>query len=627
VTSPPYFGLRSYGTEPVTWADGWTGELGQEPTSEQFIHHLVEIAAEVHRVLRDDGTFWLNIGDTYNSYNGNRGASQGVRKRSDPGRQKRPKGAGLTDPTIKHKNLMLVPGRLAKALQDAGWYVRNDAIWSKAGGNCPRCYYRIERGNTIPESAGDRFTRAHEYVWVLSKKDRGYFFDVEAVKDEGQTSRRRDVFHLTTQSFRGAHYAVMPEALADLAVRGATSAHGCCGSCAAPFKRVTKKGAELRKQQLAAGSNAAGDYTGTAQKDYDTHQAQDPSATKARILAGMKKIVTVGWTQTCKCENPSVVPATVLDPFSGAATTGVVTLKRGHHYVGIDLVEKNNAEIATPRLEATLAGLRAPDEIAYLQEGLHHGDALKLLHEVAPGSVRLVLTDPPYNTSRENNFATMGREGIDFDWDGDFDQEEWVRAADKALMPWGSIVIWNDWKNLGILAHLLMDLGYDVKRNMTWVKSNPMPRNTERSPVQAVEVGLWAVKPGTGNVKWVFNPKPPYETFVYHYPSPRPKQGRPRHQTKKPDELFMDLISTLTNPGELVLDPFSGGGTTVYAATRLGRRYMAFELHPDWYAESRRRLVEDVHPLEALAAVSFEEEPEIGETLTAPTRTVRISRG
>ncbi|MBL4847581.1 MAG: site-specific DNA-methyltransferase [Planctomycetes bacterium] len=123
-----------------------------------------------------------------------------------------------------------------------------------------------------------------------------------------------------------------------------------------------------------------------------------------------------------------------------------------------------------------------------------HGCAEELLPRVPSESVRLTLTDPPYNVSRPNNFQTMGRTGIDFDWDGDFDQLSWLEEAARALVPGGSIVIWNDRKNLGDLARALASLGFSVKAKLTWSKRNPMPRNRGRSFVPREEHGLWAVK-------------------------------------------------------------------------------------------------------------------------------------
>jgi len=530
---------------------------------------LVLICREIRRVLRDDGTFFLNIADTF--FGGS------------------PK--GIKDPWgLKKKDLCGVPQRLVLALQEDGWYWRTDGVWSKAGGNCPRCHFRIEKGSTKPESVRDRFTRSHEYLYLLAKKPK-YYFDVEAVKAEHTTSCRRDVFHISSQNFRGAHYATMPENLAKVGILGGTSEHGACAKCHAPYKRITQKGEVDRKKQKEMGSDASGDYKGENLKDYDGAGAEKASDLKRRILAGAKKITTVGWAQTCKCVDPGdPVPCLVLDPFSGAATTGAVALGYGRTYLGLELLEENNTEIAQPRLDAVLESLKAPVEIDYLPltSGIYQGNSEILLHRVQPGSVRLILTDPPYNVSRENNFHTMGRGGIDFSWDGNFDQELWVRLADKALMVGGNLVIWNDWKVLGLIAHLLLDLGYEVKRNLVWYKTNPFPRNIQSSPVQRTEIGLWAVKRTKKSTKWRHNLRPHqhYEDLVFRYPIPSSKKGRPRHETKKPDDMFREIIQIFSDPGDLILDPFSGGGTTAFAAEAEGRRHISFELEPKWYQEA-----------------------------------------
>jgi site-specific DNA-methyltransferase (adenine-specific) len=188
------------------------------------------------------------------------------------------------------------------------------------------------------------------------------------------------------------------------------------------------------------------------------------------------------------------------------------------------------------------------------KSAIYQGDALQLLEMVAPNSVRLVLSDPPYNVSQDNNLHTMGRRGIDFgQWDKTFDQIGWLEPAVRTLMPGGSMVVFNDWKLLGgIAAHLQM-LGLSVKRILRWKKNNPFPRNIERSFVQDCEYALWAVAPGG---TWVFNKRKDvgYERGEFEYPVVRGST----HPTKKPNALFSDIIKILSNPKDLVLDPFVG---------------------------------------------------------------------
>jgi site-specific DNA-methyltransferase (cytosine-N4-specific) len=187
VTSPPYWGLRDYGME---------GQIGAEMEMEQYISDLVSVFHEVKRVLRDDGSLWLNIGDSYTS--GNRGWRQADSKNLARGmsyRPPNPKG-------LKDKELIGIPWRLALALQADGWYLRSDIIWYK-----PNCQ---------PESVKDRPTRSHEHVFLLTKNE-DYYYDHEAVKEatatSGQFRSRRDVWAINTESSKEAHFAMFPPSL------------------------------------------------------------------------------------------------------------------------------------------------------------------------------------------------------------------------------------------------------------------------------------------------------------------------------------------------------------------------------------------------------------------------------
>lgn len=237
VTSPPYFGLRDYGVE---------GQIGLEQTPEEYVAKLTSVFREVRRVLRNDGTLWLNIGDSYAAQRsgthqpaetlaGGRGG-----KMADGSPVNRDRYAGY-NPTrnasmigLKHKDLIGIPWMLAFALRADGWYLRQDIIWQKL--------------NPMPESVKDRCTKSHEYVFLLSKSER-YFFDSEAIKEpaiskkpmgnkytdayaasdseEHRTSanllslaglkwekrNRRSVWTLPTKPFKGAHFATFPKDL------------------------------------------------------------------------------------------------------------------------------------------------------------------------------------------------------------------------------------------------------------------------------------------------------------------------------------------------------------------------------------------------------------------------------
>lgn len=230
VTSPPYFGLRDYGHD---------GQIGLEPTPDEYVERLVEVFREVRRVLRDDGTLWLNLGDSYSSSpTGSLSATPskmtGGRANQEAG-SKRPNKTGFG---LAPKQLIGVPWRVAFALQSDGWYLRQDIIWHKP--------------NPMPESVKDRCTKAHEYIFLLSKSPK-YYFDNEAIKEnavggtkgaassfkrigskrgiegvcpnsptathrenrndtryDGPTRNRRDVWTVATKPFKGAHFATFP---------------------------------------------------------------------------------------------------------------------------------------------------------------------------------------------------------------------------------------------------------------------------------------------------------------------------------------------------------------------------------------------------------------------------------
>jgi len=182
VTSPPYWSLRDYAAD---------GQIGMDEPLPVFIKSLVGIFAEVKRVLSDDGTVWVNIGDSYTS--GNRAWRAPDKKNAARAMQSRPP----TPEGLKDKDLIGVPWRFALAMQDAGWWLRSDIIWYK-----PNCQ---------PESVRDRPTRSHEHIFVFTKSER-YYYDVDAVC--GPNGRRlRDVWDINTVGYRGAHFATFPPEL------------------------------------------------------------------------------------------------------------------------------------------------------------------------------------------------------------------------------------------------------------------------------------------------------------------------------------------------------------------------------------------------------------------------------
>ena len=225
VTSPPYYGLRDYGC---------AGQIGLEATPDAYVARLIDVFREVRRVLRDDGTLWLNLGDSYKVHNGNRGASQGISGIINDAVPALPSGSGLTVKDCKPKDLLGIPWMVAFALRADGWWLRQDIIWHKP--------------NPMPESVTDRCTKAHEYVFLLTKSAR-YFYDAAAIAeraergdagsrfDQGKTAQHqldrqasgariddgrrnaRSVWPIATQPYSGAHFATMPPALAERCIK------------------------------------------------------------------------------------------------------------------------------------------------------------------------------------------------------------------------------------------------------------------------------------------------------------------------------------------------------------------------------------------------------------------------
>jgi DNA modification methylase len=251
VTSPPYFGLRDYGMD---------AQIGLEQTPDAFVAQLVEVFREVRRVLRDDGTLWLNLGDSYLGGGGfapdapcNQAREAGNAEawgKFNPAKMDRMASRTSAKPKriegLKPKDLIGIPWRVALALQADGWWLRQDIIWHKP--------------NPMPESVRDRCTKAHEYVFLLSKSER-YHYDADAISEQaihagriveydgtqknstasadprmrtriakdttvGDTRNRRSVWSITTQPFDGAHFATMPPELAETCIKAGCPSSG-----------------------------------------------------------------------------------------------------------------------------------------------------------------------------------------------------------------------------------------------------------------------------------------------------------------------------------------------------------------------------------------------------------------
>lgn len=298
VTSPPYYGLRDYGA---------VGQIGQEPTPDDFVDAIREVFRGVWRVLRDDGVAWLNLGDSYaGSGRGGNGGSplaaglhESVRDSGGVGRAWVPPPAGL-----KQKDLCGIPWRVAFALQADGWYLRDAIIWHKPA--------------PMPGSQRDRCTSAYEIIFQLTKSRR-YFFDLDAIKEA--TSAPRNVWTIASSGYKGAHFATFPVALPLRCIKASTSAKGCCPACGAPSERLTERVAisRARPNELTKRTGEAG--TGN-------HCANTVAGVEAK---------TIGWGPTCACGCDRVEPCRVLDPFNGAGTTGVACRRLGVDYTGCEL--------------------------------------------------------------------------------------------------------------------------------------------------------------------------------------------------------------------------------------------------------------------------------------------------
>jgi DNA modification methylase len=305
VTSPPYYGLRDYGTD---------GQIGLEATPDEYVARLVGVFRDVRRVLRDDGTLWLNLGDSYGT-----GAGRNDTDEANLARRSAAFGTGTGDGTgprdfipmrnpYKPKDLLGIPWMVAFALRADGWYLRSDIIWAKP--------------NPMPESVTDRPTKAHEYVFLLSKSAR-YFYDADAVREEYESGPVVDA----------------PQVLAPKGTGHRNRHNG----------HVGRGGAHATPEAYRhAGRNRRSVWTVPTQPFPGAHFAVfPPKLIEPCILAGSQPAgaerdsswVHNGW--------PGV--GTVLDPFCGAGTTGVVALRHDRSFVGVEL-NPVYAEMARERI-------------------------------------------------------------------------------------------------------------------------------------------------------------------------------------------------------------------------------------------------------------------------------------
>lgn len=219
-------------------------------------------------------------------------------------------------------------------------------------------------------------------------------------------------------------------------------------------------------------------------------------------------------------------------------------------------------------------------------------DNLIVLKNMEKESVDLVVTDPPYNISRDNNFTSMGRSGIDFgQWDKNADLFSWILQLNRIVKKNGSVFIFNDWKNLGDISRVLDENGFETKDVVRWEKNNPMPRNRDRRYVVDYEFGIWAVKKGS---KWVFN----RQNDSYDRPeiksglTPKSEKKWGTHPTQKPVFVMEEIIQRHSNEGDVIFDPFMGSGSTGVAAINTGRDFIGVELDNNYFEIAKNRIAE-----------------------------------
>lgn len=220
------------------------------------------------------------------------------------------------------------------------------------------------------------------------------------------------------------------------------------------------------------------------------------------------------------------------------------------------------------------------------------GDAIKEMENIHRDGIVVdaIITDPPYNISKKNGFSTLKkpRKGIDFgEWDKGFNQTSWIKPAIELLKNGGNIIIFNTWRNISYIANELEKNGCAVKDLIRWIKTNPMPRNMNRRYISDYEFAIWAVK---GNGKWTSNKD------KKGYLIPEIKTGtvsgreKTKHPTQKSIILMKKLIEIHTNEKDLVLDPFTGSGTTIDACTQLKRNFIGVEISEEYHNIAENRL-------------------------------------
>lgn len=288
ITSPPYWGLRDYGED---------NQIGLEQTPDEYVAEMVNVFREVWRVLRNDGTVWLNIGDSYASARDSKAVPDSLRNGNGTavGKAANRNPANLKSAGLKHKDLAGIPWRVAFALQADGWYLRQDIIWSKP--------------NPMPESVTDRCTKSHEYIFLLTKSPK-YYFDNAAIRERGVMS--------------AGDSAGSPQ-------RDTRETHGLGGGNTGMIKAKQKLAAEL------------------AEKGYSTRNKRSVWSINTKSFKGAHfAVMPEALVEPCVLAS-SKVGDTILDPFTGSGTTAVVALRNERQFIGVELNPKY-IEIAEKRI-------------------------------------------------------------------------------------------------------------------------------------------------------------------------------------------------------------------------------------------------------------------------------------
>ena len=224
---------------------------------------------------------------------------------------------------------------------------------------------------------------------------------------------------------------------------------------------------------------------------------------------------------------------------------------------------------------------------------IYNEDYKKTIRRMKKNKIKLdaVITDPPYGVSRKHQlgYSNMGRSGMNYgEWDYNFDQKKWIREVSDLVKPGGTIIIFNDWKNLGTISEQLEKCGFIIKDIIRWIKKNPMPRNVDRRYVNDCEFAVWAVKEGK---PWTFNKpkdvgylKPEIITGVV------PGGKKRLHPTQKHMEVIERLIEIHTNESDIIYDPFMGSGTTAVACKNKNRNVIGSEIDEKYYKISMERI-------------------------------------